>query len=186
MWTWGWCAWSQAAGCAAGCWTRRRPRPWRASASGTGLEGSSAQLDFARTASDGTFELPQVAVRQHLLEVSHASGYRLQHVPLAVEQEEVTVRLDPGARVEVSVRDRQGRPLDAEVFFTRDDVTVESARLQGGSLVQRGLEPGAYTVKVKAVDDEAPVLPIFPPQRLVVPARGRVAVDFQEAPGASR
>ncbi|MFP2907755.1 carboxypeptidase regulatory-like domain-containing protein [Pyxidicoccus sp. 3LFB2] len=141
--------------------------------SNNGTEGTKA---------DGTFELRHVDLEAFTLTATR-DGYRKQRLTVGPEQEELTVRLDPGARVEVTVKDRRGRPLAATVGFHGEGVE-ETGFTHKGQLVQRGLEPGPYTVwlSADALDSHTPV---FPPQHVVVPATGRVQLSFQEPEGGA-
>ncbi|WP_164010971.1 MSCRAMM family protein [Pyxidicoccus trucidator] len=127
---------------------------------------------------DGTFEMPQVDLEAFQVTAT-AEGYRRQRLTPGPGQEELTVRMDPGARVEVTVKDLQGQPLAATVEFHGQDDTVLSGRANAGQLVQRGLEPGPYTVRLSDEDDEDSLRPLFQPQRVVVPASGRLPITFQ-------
>jgi 5-hydroxyisourate hydrolase-like protein (transthyretin family) len=129
------------------------------------------------TQEDGTFELPHLEARSFELEVTR-SGYRPARAALGSSNASVTVRLDPGAWVEVSVRDSQGRPLTAQVRFAREeDDSGESLLVFKGSGIQRGLEPGAYRVQVR---DAGESRGLFLPQRVNIPERGKVTLSFVE------
>ncbi|MBZ4417474.1 carboxypeptidase-like regulatory domain-containing protein [Myxococcus sp. RHSTA-1-4] len=152
----------------------------------TGPEGRSLSLLPIGTAEDGTFEIPALDLEAFTLTVS-APEYREQQLTLAPEQEEVTVRLDPGARVEVTVKDRQGRPRAASVEFDTENGPGASAIAHKGRLVLRGLEPGLYTVRLEPESPLVHRFPTFLPQRVTVPASGHVQVHFQEQEaGAAR
>ncbi|MCY1019262.1 carboxypeptidase regulatory-like domain-containing protein [Pyxidicoccus sp. MSG2] len=135
------------------------------------------------TKEDGTFDLPHVDLEAFTLTAT-CDGYRKQRLTVGPEQEEVLLRMDPGARVEVTVKDRRGRLRDATVEFHGDGVE-ELGLTQKGQLVQRGLEPGPYTVWLSLHDSLDSRTPVFPPQRVVVPASGRVRVSFQEQEGGA-
>ncbi|MFP2927006.1 carboxypeptidase regulatory-like domain-containing protein [Pyxidicoccus sp. 3LG] len=139
------------------------------------------------TAADGTFVLQHVDTAPVTLVVHDNNRYLQQRVSLDASTEELTVRLNPGARVEVTVKDAQGRLRAASVHFHPDNGGNEvEAQASGGRLVQRGLEPGPYTVRL---DFEAARTtgnaPLYPPQRVVVPASGRLSLLFEEAPGGT-
>jgi len=135
----------------------------------------------AETREDGTFELPHVEARPLELEVNHAS-YRTGHVALGTANVSMTVRLDQGAAVEVSVRDSEGRPLDADVRFIREsDARWENLVVLKGSGTRRGLEPGVYLVQARTGD--APVG--FLPQRVSIPDQGQVTLAFVPRKGGS-
>jgi hypothetical protein len=139
--------------------------------------------DAEGTKEDGTFDLPHVDLEAFTLTAT-CDGYRKQRLTPGPEQEEVLLRMDPGARVEVTVKDRRGRLRDATVEFHGDGVE-EIGLARKGQLVQRGLKPGPYTVWLSTHDPLESRPPVFPPQRVVVPASGRVQVSFQEQEGGA-
>lgn len=133
--------------------------------------------DRERTRENGFFEFDHVASRPLALKVSR-SGYRTQSMALGSGAESVTVRLDAGATVEISVRDLEGRPLDAEVGLLREGASrSEGLRVHEGSLLHRGLEPGTYLAQVRRTQGSKRT---FLPQRVSIPASGRVKLAFAE------
>ncbi|NMO15301.1 carboxypeptidase regulatory-like domain-containing protein [Pyxidicoccus fallax] len=128
---------------------------------------------------DGVFDLPAVDLEAFDL-VVHAPEYLGQQLTPAPEQEELTVRLDPGARVEVTVKDRRGRLLATHIEFEGDEGFRVLSTASQGRRVQRGLPPDTYTVSLDGEGFDARRFPDFPPQRVVVPAKGTVRVLFQE------
>jgi hypothetical protein len=57
--------------------------------------------------------------------------------------------MDPGARVEVTMKDREGRSLSAIVAFYGGAGEVETSVAENSQLVQRGLAPGPYTMRLE-------------------------------------
>ncbi|WP_164010968.1 carboxypeptidase regulatory-like domain-containing protein [Pyxidicoccus trucidator] len=139
--------------------------------------------DTEVTKEDGTFDLPHVDLEAFTLTAT-CDGYRKQRLTVGPEQEELLLRMDPGARVEVTAKGVRGRLRDATVEFHGDGVE-ELGFIRKGQLVQRGLEPGPYTVWLSTHDPLESRRPVFPPQRVVVPASGRVQVSFQEQEGGA-
>ncbi|WP_164020500.1 carboxypeptidase regulatory-like domain-containing protein [Pyxidicoccus trucidator] len=135
------------------------------------------------SAADGSFELGAVDSKPFTLVVSARGRYRQQLVDVDAIPEALTVRMDPGARVEVTVRDRRGPLREARVRFEADSCTSLNATAREGRLVQRGLEPGPYTVVVQPVGDAGDSLPRFTPQRVELPASGELLLPFEEAEG---
>ncbi|MFP2927002.1 carboxypeptidase regulatory-like domain-containing protein [Pyxidicoccus sp. 3LG] len=136
------------------------------------------------TSEDGVFELSPVDTsRPSTLHVSGTRGYRPRKLTVTPGTEELTVLLDPGAAVEVTVTDREGRLLEAEIEFNCDGKGAVNAVATGGRLVQRALSPGpcAVSAELPGVDDGSHDRARFIPQRVVVPASGRLALTFQEA-----
>ncbi|WP_164010970.1 MSCRAMM family protein [Pyxidicoccus trucidator] len=136
------------------------------------------------TGEDGTFELSDLDLEAFTVTAT-AEGYRKQRLTVGPEQEEVTVRMDPGARVEVTVKDLEGRPRTARVEFQGDNDAVLSGLADKGHFVQRGLKPGPYTVRLSAEDSLDRRFPVFHPQRVVVPPSGRLPITFQATAGGA-
>jgi hypothetical protein len=144
--------------------------------------GQSVALRTWLAKEDGTFELPHVDLEALTL-IARRGGYLNQHVAVGSGQEELTVRMNPGARVEVTVKDRQGRPHVANVEFQREDGRSEDGLAEQGQLVQRGLEPGTWSVRVESYDARQGLL--FLPQRVEVPASGTLQLLFQAQEGSA-
>ncbi|MCP3136904.1 carboxypeptidase regulatory-like domain-containing protein [Pyxidicoccus xibeiensis] len=144
-------------------------------------DGTQLPEEAVPSAKDGSFTLENVSAEATVLVVSASDRYRVQRVPVDSVQGALTVRLDPGARVEVTVKDGQGRLRAASVLFHRDSEVPEvRADAPEGRLVQRGLEPGTYTVRVDPEEVRRGKTPVFHPQRVSVPASGVVQVAFTE------
>lgn len=132
----------------------------------------------AVTREDGTFELPQVEARPLALQVSR-EDYLEGGTLLGASTEAVTVALEPGAQVEVTLVDREGRPMSGYVSLDREDTSGwESLTVREGTLVRRGVPPGVYTARAHPSEPEG--AGIFLPQRVQVPARGKVVLRFAE------
>jgi protocatechuate 3,4-dioxygenase beta subunit len=130
------------------------------------------------TRGDGTFALPHVNARPLMLGVLR-TGYIPRVMELGAGPESVTLRLDPGATLELSVRDHEGRPLDASVNFDQEDGEGwESVHVRNGMVVQRGLGPGTWLAQAQAQDGRRQR--VFLPQRVKIPERGKVALSFTE------
>jgi carboxypeptidase family protein len=133
------------------------------------------------TKQDGTFELSQVEARPLTLVVEDAGDHFPQRQVLAPEAGEVTVRLEAGASVEVTVQDAQGGPRRASLLFSGDRSVMRQVDVEGHSVI-RGLAPGDYTVgpsPYSRADSAA-----LRPQRVQVPPSGHVALVFVESPDA--
>jgi hypothetical protein len=130
-----------------------------------------------RTGENGLFEMDHVGSRPLMLKVSHPE-YRTQSMALGSGAESVTVRLDAGATLELSVRDVEGRPLDEMVGLLREGASrSEELPVRKGTYLHRGLEPGTYLAQVRRIHGSKRV---FLPQRVSVPDKGRVALVFAE------
>ncbi|MCY1018007.1 carboxypeptidase regulatory-like domain-containing protein [Pyxidicoccus sp. MSG2] len=131
------------------------------------------------TDADGNFSLPSVepGPLQLFVEADH---YRSQRLDLGAGDEEgLTVRLDQGASVEVSVRDAQGKPMDANLYLDRrgEPLTMRPYSIPNGSGIHRGLEPGSYRVYAFAPGIRRGST-VFDPQDVQLPASGQVKLDL--------
>jgi protocatechuate 3,4-dioxygenase beta subunit len=131
------------------------------------------------TDADGSFSLPSVepGPLQLFVEADHYRGQRLDLG--AGDEEGLTVRLEQGATVEVSVRDAQGKPMDANLYLDRrgEALTMRPYATPKGSAVHRGLEPGSYRVYAFAPGIRRGST-VFDPQDVQLPASGQVKVDM--------
>ncbi|QSQ21281.1 carboxypeptidase regulatory-like domain-containing protein [Pyxidicoccus parkwayensis] len=153
-------------------------------------ESLSNGQHVADTERDGTFELTHVDLEDSTLSAEHLY-YLTQQLTPGPEQEELTVRMQPGPQVEVTVRDREGRPRTARVYFHADFHADSSWINPGmgvaykGQLLHRGQKPGPHTVWLEPESDRERDFPVFLPQRVVVPATGRVQLHFEEQSGGA-
>ena len=148
-------------------------------------DGHTVTLPSQVTDEHGAFALPNVDLEAFTLTV-RADDYHPQAVTPGPEQEALTVRLDPGARVEVRVVDSQGRLVAARIDL-HDDAGQEAtaALAKKGQHVFQGLVPGPYTVRVDATGLGHRPVPDFLPHRVVVPASGRVSLTVQAQEGGA-
>jgi protocatechuate 3,4-dioxygenase beta subunit len=137
---------------------------------------------------DGFLEIPRAALESSSSLTVAADGYLDQPLIVAPGQARVTVRMSRGAFVEVTVKDRHGRFRAANVEFeaegsTRPPLVCFASQ---GQLLQRGLNPGTYTVRLSAEHRKEHEFPHFLPQRVEVPASGDLQVAFTEAVEGAR
>ncbi|WP_224365643.1 carboxypeptidase regulatory-like domain-containing protein [Hyalangium versicolor] len=129
-----------------------------------------------QTRADGSFELSRVDERALMLEAIH-DDYRSGRVPLGSGDEPVTLRLDPGARIETTIRDREGKPVSAVVELEQEDGPGrQSIEVKQAVQLRTGVEPGlylAYVIPPKPRSSDA-----FLAQRVQIPASGRVGLSF--------
>ncbi len=134
-------------------------------------------------ADDGSFELSNLEARPHTLVVEH-EDYWSRRLSLEERTEELTVRLETGAWVEVRVHDTQGQLMGALLDLERDGGGDRGSYAPEGTDVLGGLEPGHYTVRARPLDSALhPVF--FRPKRVEVPASGRVSLTFDAEPGGA-
>lgn len=139
-------------------------------------------ITYASARPDGTFSLGNVDLGSFTLTASYP-GYLDQQHAVGPEQEELTIRLDAGAHVEVTVKDREGLLLDTCVAFHGPVGYGRMGCTEKGWLVQRGLAPGPYTVQPEPRSDRDRRFPVFLPQSVVVPASGRLQLRFEPQEG---
>ena len=131
------------------------------------------------TDAEGAFSLSAVepGPLQLFVEGDH---YRPQRLDLGEgDVDGLTVRLEQGALLEVSVRDAQGRPMDATLYLDREGeaLTRRSYSVPEGSAQHRGLEPGRYRVYAFAPGVRRGST-VFDPQDVQLPASGTVKLDL--------
>jgi protocatechuate 3,4-dioxygenase beta subunit len=150
----------------------------------TGAPYPRLAMDTWSVDEHGAFDLARVDLESFTLTVS-AEGYQPQALTVPPGKEAMLVRLNSGARVEVTVKDRQGRLRSAVVEFHGEDDDVTTELAHKGRLVQRGLKPGPYTVRLSSPKSQDPRFPVFHPRHVVLPESGSVALTFQEAVGGA-
>jgi protocatechuate 3,4-dioxygenase beta subunit len=138
--------------------------------------GSSYESGLLKlTGEDGTFELAQVESRPLMLGVQHRD-YLEARIPLGASAQTVPVTLDPGARVEVTLRDAQGRPLEGRVsLWSEEHTRLETVVVHEGKSIRRGIEPGLYLARARMSEPAR-----FHAQWVRIPERGPVALSFTQ------
>ncbi|MBU8898479.1 carboxypeptidase-like regulatory domain-containing protein [Corallococcus sp. M34] len=133
------------------------------------------QHRFHRSAADGTFRLEHLSTSPFSLEISESNqGHLPTQRVITPDVEDLTVRMERGARIEVDVRDAHGRPLPATVEFS--GIGQGSRRLRPEDpRVVTGLPAGTYLVRA---DSESHAH--IPSQTVTVPATGKVTVTLIE------
>jgi hypothetical protein len=144
---------------------------------------TSSLWDAVVAEEDGSFELSHVEARPLTLVVENGD-YWPRRLSLDERTEELTVRLETGAQVEVRVRDTQGQLMGATLDFERDGGDHRGSYTPEGTDVLRGLEPGHYTVRVLPIESDLHPY-FFRPRRVEVPASGRLSLTFDEEPGGA-
>ncbi|MBE4752341.1 carboxypeptidase regulatory-like domain-containing protein [Corallococcus sp. ZKHCc1 1396] len=105
------------------------------------------------TARDGTFTLPSVESRPYRLTAMHAKAdYATLERALGPTEDTLELRLQGDTRLEVSVKDAQGKPYPAMVsaWAERDLEVISLLPDDEAKTVFRELEPGAYLVGLRA------------------------------------
>ena len=128
------------------------------------------------TDEDGTFELERLEARALTLVVRH-DDYMEARVPLGAGEETVPVSMVPGARVEATLTDEQGRPLRGEITLRQEGgFNRETIDVQGGTGQRRGIEPGVYLARAIVRDKGGEG--VLHAQRVRVPESGVVKLTF--------
>ncbi|QSQ21290.1 carboxypeptidase regulatory-like domain-containing protein [Pyxidicoccus parkwayensis] len=148
------------------------------------------------TLPDGTFTLPLLERRPLELEVLHDTHTTLRQ-QIGADAEEVELHVYPGAKVDGTVTDHEGRPVDTKVFLTpvrtrgdgfvpigHDDSTRYAEVTQGRFHVE-GVAGGDYVVSAREVPgpDGRPLE--FLTQRVRLPPMGRVTLALTERKGSA-
>ncbi|MFP2934414.1 collagen binding domain-containing protein, partial [Pyxidicoccus sp. 3LG] len=148
------------------------------------------------TLPDGTFTLPLLERRPLDLEVLHGAHTTLRQ-RIGADVEEVELRIFPGAKVDGTVTDHEGRPVDTTVFLTPvsprgdgfmpigHDDSAPYAEATRGRFHVEGVAGGDYFVSAREVPgpDGRPVE--FLTQRVRLPPMGRVTLALTERKGSA-
>ncbi|MFY1826580.1 carboxypeptidase regulatory-like domain-containing protein [Myxococcus fulvus] len=126
----------------------------------------------------GRFELGPVTTGTLTLLVSQRGVYRQEQVTVEASQQEVTVRLQPGARMLLKAVDLRGAALDGNVTVQGPEGFSDQVFLDKGRVEMGGLTPGRYLLKAEGARKKDQVLNYLP-QAVEVPDSGDVSVLLQ-------
>ncbi|MCP3065677.1 carboxypeptidase regulatory-like domain-containing protein [Myxococcus sp. K38C18041901] len=126
----------------------------------------------------GRFELGPVTTGTLTLLASQRGVYRQERVTVEAAQQEVTVRLKPGARMLLKAVDLRGGPLDGNVTVQGPEGYSDRVFLEKGRVEMGGLVPGRYLLKAEGARKKDQVLNYLP-QAVEVPESGEVSVLLQ-------
>ncbi|CAM3889723.1 carboxypeptidase-like regulatory domain-containing protein [Corallococcus soli] len=126
---------------------------------------------------DGVHELPTLPPPPFTLDLS-IEGF----LPVSLEvrsQEPLTVSLDPAARVRLSARDANGRPVPARFFLAPQDRRRRSyeATAPTGNTLLRGVEAGEYVLQTRKTGGRGGSA--FPARQVRIPERGEVDITAE-------
>ncbi|WP_426734180.1 carboxypeptidase regulatory-like domain-containing protein [Myxococcus faecalis] len=130
------------------------------------------------TNSAGRFELGPVTTGTLTLLASQRGVYRQERVTVEASLQEVTVRLQPGARLLTKAVDLRGAPLDGTVTVQGPEGFSDWAVLDKGRMEMGGLTPGRYLLKAEGARKKDSALNYLP-QAVEVPDSGEVSVLLQ-------
>jgi hypothetical protein len=136
-----------------------------------------------RRAAGGAMTLEHVA-EEPLVLVVHAEGYRTARVTVGTTEQEVTVPMHTGARLEGRVL-AGGQPLKSGrvSLFSPQGERVATGYIRDGKYDASGLEAGRYLVGV--FPTVHPPRPVFQSQQVEVPEWGVVRLDFESRQGGA-
>ncbi|RKH31782.1 collagen binding domain-containing protein [Corallococcus sp. CA031C] len=145
---------------------------------GTGPADSRRALDarWVVPGEDGMLLLERLPATALTLRLE-VDGYLPLQRTLTAEARTFTDVLDPGASVEVQVRDTRGQPLAATVTFVDAEGTSHLHVAPQGTARAQGLPPGLYWMQTEPADDDREER--FRPQPLRIPASGPVVVTLE-------
>ncbi|WP_163993694.1 carboxypeptidase regulatory-like domain-containing protein [Pyxidicoccus caerfyrddinensis] len=155
-----------------------------------------APLDLETTAADGSFTLRQLEARPLELALVR-EGYPPQLQRVGADDEEVELRIFPGAKVDGTVTDHEGRPVDTTVFLTPmrtpgdgfvplgQDDSARSAEVTQGHFHVEGVAGGDYAVSAREVPGPEGRPVEFLTQRVRLPPMGRVTLALTVRKGSA-
>ncbi|MFY0562436.1 carboxypeptidase regulatory-like domain-containing protein [Archangium lansingense] len=154
------------------------------------------ELSFLRrsgdTRHDGSFELNGLEAAGLVLEVTHAE-LPTHRQPIGAGDTWVDIRMMPGARLQGTVTDSEGHPVESYfsvVLFTESSESSQSDVIRidayEGRYDRNGITPGTYLVVPAQVTfpDETPIW--FKPQTVVLTHGSHHVLDLQAQRGNSR
>lgn len=151
-------------------------------------EPEAQSLAHARTTADGAFVLPPLESGAALrLELSHPDYLPLSQ-QVAPGETTLELRLLTGARLEGTVKDREGRLVSTFLSLRPlSPVGAESITMEedSGSFHATGLAPGEYTLVAKAATTSRRDSIRFMPQRVKLTAGERKELNLQELSGGT-
>ncbi|AKF84557.1 hypothetical protein MFUL124B02_00825 [Myxococcus fulvus 124B02] len=136
------------------------------------------------TDSAGRFELGPVTTGTLTLLASQRGVYRQERVTVEAARQEVTVRLQPGARMLLKAVDLRGGPLDGNVTVQGPEGFSDRVFLEKGRAEMGGLVPGRYLLKAEGARKKDSALNYLP-RAVEVPDSGEVSVLLQPVPEGS-
>ncbi|NTX10382.1 carboxypeptidase regulatory-like domain-containing protein [Myxococcus sp. CA056] len=145
-------------------------------------------LAHARTAADGAFELPPMeSGASFRLEASHPD-----YLPLSRQvgpgETTLELRVSTGARLDGTVKDREGRPVSTFLYLhPLSPAGAEAVMLEedGGDFHATGLAPGEYTLIARETTTQQGDTVRFMPLRVKLGPGERKVIHLQELDGGA-
>ncbi|MFP2909290.1 carboxypeptidase regulatory-like domain-containing protein, partial [Pyxidicoccus sp. 3LFB2] len=145
-------------------------------------------LAMERTSADGTFVLPLLERRPLDLDVQHDRFPKLRQ-QIGADDEILELRLYPGATLEGTLRDRDGRPVLAEVYLVPVDGGEDASSIPtlntSGTFRAQGIPAGEYVVSIQDTQGADGRRVRFQAPRLRLPPTGRVTLALTEWAGSA-
>ncbi|WP_426734193.1 carboxypeptidase regulatory-like domain-containing protein [Myxococcus faecalis] len=160
--------------------------PTRRDEASEDLDEGPPSLASAITRADGTFELPPLESGPLVLTLTHPD-YLPRTEQVGDSSAPLELRVSSGARLEGTVKDREGRPVDTDVqvvnvLTPEDALDVERGN---GTFRVSGLPPGEYAVAPGEDMSFQGDSVRFLPQRVRLGPDERKVLHFQEMAGAT-
>ncbi|MCP3065683.1 carboxypeptidase regulatory-like domain-containing protein [Myxococcus sp. K38C18041901] len=150
------------------------------------MDEGPPSLASAITRADGTFELPPLEAGPLVLTLTHPD-YLPRSEQVGDGSAPLELRVSAGARLEGTVKDREGRPVDTDVQVVNVLSPEDSLDVDRGTGTFRvsGLPPGEYAVAPQEDTNFQGDSVRFLPQRVRLGPDERKVLHFQEMAGAT-
>ncbi|QDE87584.1 hypothetical protein BHS06_00710 [Myxococcus xanthus] len=149
-----------------------------------GLMKEVAPIAAEATETDGAFTFPPLEARPLDLLVQTNRGHPQMRQRIGTGDETLELRIYPGAQVDGTLKDRDGKPAEAIVQLVANDgdysASVDDAL---GTFQARNVPAGTYTLSASMGQNAEGRSVAFLPQRVTVPPMGKVTFAFTEATG---
>ncbi|NVJ15393.1 carboxypeptidase-like regulatory domain-containing protein [Myxococcus sp. AM010] len=143
-----------------------------------------APIAAEATDTDGTFAFTPLEARPLDLLVQTYRGHPLTRQRIGTGDEALELRIYPGAQVDGTLKDRDGRPAEAIVQLVANDgeysASVDEAL---GTFQARNVPAGTYTLSATMGQNAEGRGVTFLPRRVTIPPMGKVTFAFTEATG---
>ncbi|QDF01729.1 carboxypeptidase-like regulatory domain-containing protein [Myxococcus xanthus] len=133
---------------------------------------------------DGTFAFTPLEARPLDLLVQTNRGHPQMRQRIGTGDETLELRIYPGAQVDGTLKDRDGKPAEAIVQLVANDGDYSAAVDEAlGTFQARNVPAGTYTLSASMGQNAEGRSVAFLPQRVKVPPMGKVTFSFTEATG---
>ncbi|WNZ62422.1 carboxypeptidase-like regulatory domain-containing protein [Myxococcus sp. MxC21-1] len=133
---------------------------------------------------DGTFTFPLLEARPLDVLVQTNQGHPILRHRIGTGDEALELRVYPGAQVEGTLKDRDGKPAEAVVQLVAEDRDYSASVNEAlGTFQAQNVPAGTYTLSASMGQNAEGRSVAFLPQRVKVPPMGKVTFAFTEATG---